>query len=181
MTDIVAKKRSFFNLVKAMQDYDNEIGEITDEEMDDIVKELMPTKVDDCKTFILHGDALVAGLKAEISTTQDTISSVGKSIVRFKDSMARSMESMGAQKLPGKIWNIALEYRKNIEFVPSTITTAMYVEFAMIDPNIIKREYKINRTNFKQLAEKHPEILEKYGKESVKSFVKFRGNKKGIK
>ena len=179
MSETIQKKRSLFNILKLMADFDDEVAGISIEEFKEVVGEL-PDKIDSCRDFISSVECRVDYLKTEIAELQSRKKSMENTINNFKQYLVSTMETMEVDKLQGANFSLSLGSRKTIDLKEGKeITNEMYAEIGIIDPTVIKKEYKINKTNFKRLCSKVPDILKKYGQESVKSFAQFR-RKKGV-
>jgi len=179
MTETIQKKRSLFNILKLMADFDDEVAGISIEEFKEVVGEL-PDKIDSCRDFISSVECRVDYLKSEISELQSRKKSMENTINNFKQYLVSTMKTMEVDKLQGANFSLSLGSRKHIDIKEGKeIDSNMYLEIGLLDPTVIKREYKINKANFKHLCSKVPDILKKYGQESVKSFAQFR-RKKGV-
>ena len=174
----VPKKLSLYKILRHMADFDDDSSDLSQEDFEEIVGTL-PDKVDSCKDFIDSTEGRIAVLQRQIDDLKSTKDSLSNTIKNFKKYLDFTMSNLEVNKLQGDKYSLSRSERKTIDFVPNQITTEMFIELNIQKANTIERNFKLNKTNFKQLCSSHPDLLAKYGKESVNSFVQFRA-KKGV-
>jgi len=170
----MTEKLTLIGILQRMKEFDDDVSDLSFDQFKELVGEILPEKVDDCKKFLTKLSVEIQAIKSEIDDLQKAKKSLETSEANFKKYLAYALESTGTQKLQGLRHTLSLQTRKTVQPKTFDVTSQHYIELNMLLPDTIKREYSISKANFKQLCEKHPEILEKYGEETVNSFTTFR-------
>jgi len=170
------KKKSFYKILKLMQEFDDQTLDISEEEFKEIVEEL-PTKIDDCKYFINSLESRIAVIHREISDLGEIKTAMMNTLKSFKRYLSNTMINMEVDKLPGEKHVLSLARRSTVKFKDIEIDSDIYLSLNMLSPYTVKRTYSINADGFKKLCENNQEIKEKYATEIVSTFPQFRLNR----
>ena len=171
------KKHSLVELLRIMQDFDDGCSNLNFEQFKEIVGDLVPEKVDNCKSFLMNIEARINVIDEEIKELQSSKKSLKSSIENYKKYLAYAMESTGCSKIPGKKHVLYLAKKKTIKPKNFEITAETYMNFNTLKPGTIERTYKINASKFKSMCENSHEMLNKYADEQITTFTQFRANK----
>jgi hypothetical protein len=160
-----------------MQDFDDDISELTIEEFTELVHEDLPNKIDGCKHHIDVLDSKELFLKDRIKELTDAKKQVENAKKRFKEYLVFAMKSKKVDKVKGKLFNLAIQSRKSLSPQEFELTTDHFIELNTISEGCVKRSYSFDSAMFKKMCEKHPEIKDKYAVEKTSSFPMFRVRK----
>jgi chaperonin cofactor prefoldin len=175
----IEQKATLFNFLQRLQDYDNDISDLSEDDIKELIGDIRD-KVDSCKDFLTSCESRVTELSSKIDELRSAKTSIENTIKNFKNYLVYAMKENQTPKLQGNYYTLSMQERKTYDFKFDQITTDMFLDLNIKRPDTIKQEYKLSKTNFKQLCDNDPEIKEKYANESVNSFSTFRV-KKGVK
>jgi len=170
------KKKSFYKILKIMEDFDNEVEEISQQDFQEALGEL-PDKIDGCKDFINVLESRMIVHQREIEYHSAIIKTFNSTLTSFKKYLTNTMINLEVDKLQGEKHVLSLGRRTSLKFKDIEIDSDVYMSLNMLAPHTVKRAYAINATGFKKLCEKNPEIKDKYAVESTSTFPQFRINR----
>ena len=170
------KEKSFYKILKIMEDFDNEVEEISQQDFQEAVGEL-PDKIDGCKDFINVLESRMIVHQREIEYHSAIIKTFNSTLTSFKKYLTNTMINLEVDKLQGEKHVLSLGRRTSLKFKDIEIDSDVYMSLNMLAPHTVKRSYSINALGFKKLCEKNPDIKDKYAVESTSVFPQFRINR----
>ena len=170
------KEKSFYKILKIMEDFDNEVEEISQQDFQEAVGEL-PDKIDGCKDFINVLESRMIVHQREIEYHSAIIKTFNSTLTSFKKYLTNTMINLEVDKLQGEKHVLSLGRRTSLKFKDIEIDSDVYMSLNMLAPHTVKRAYSINALGFKKLCEKNPAIKDKYAVESTSTFPQFRINR----
>lgn len=162
-------KKSFNGLMTALYESENDMLELTPEQIAEILGDLKD-KVDGMHDWLGRLDAEKDRLTKDIATLQARKKAVENAKVRFKEYIAFTMANNDTPKLFGNTWSVSCKpqtfvtVKKDID-----ITTSEYLEL----DGLIDRTYKLNSTEVKKAYKADPERFSKYVNVEDKNVVRF--------
>lgn len=175
----IEQKATLFNFLKRLNDFDNDISDLSEADIKELIGDIKD-KVDSCRDFLTSCESRVNELSTKIDELRSAKTSIENTIKNFKNYLVYTMRENQTPKLQGNYYTLSLQERKTYEFKFENLTIDTFMELNAKQPDTVKHEFKLSKTNFKQLCDNDPEIKEKYAIESVNSFSTFR-IKKGVK
>lgn len=171
------KKKSFLKLLQKLQEFDSEVMEIDPKEIKELVGDVIPDKVDNCREFLLELESRAEIYKKKIDELAAAKKTIENQIKSYKRYLAFSLQSTGTTKMPGNLYSISLQTRKNINPVECDLTAQEYIDINLLQPGTVERVFKFNLQNFKKLAKNDATFAQVYASEDETAFVQFRTSK----
>jgi hypothetical protein len=178
MEDKVQDNYSLYKSLQIMADHDEEVGNVTFEMFQKAANGQKP-KVDEGFKYTLNLESRIDAIDKEIKLLQEAKKSIKSTIENHKKFTDFTMKKFGLSKLQGDHYTLYRQERKKLDFKNIELNQDIFLDLNLKRPNTVKQEFKLDKTNFKQLCDKYPEIKEKYADESVTSFVSYR-TRKGV-
>jgi chaperonin cofactor prefoldin len=175
----IEQKATLFNFLQRLQDYDNDISDLSEDDIKNLIGDIKD-KVDSCKDFLTSCESRVTELSSKIDELRSAKTSIENTIKNFKNYLVYAMKENQTPKLQGNYYTLSMQERKTYEFKLEELNIDTFMELNAKQPDTVKHEFKLSKTNFKQLCDNNPDLKEKYATESVNSFSTFRV-KKGVK
>ena len=178
MPDKIQENFSLYKILETMSDFDEEVGNITQEMFEKAANGQKP-KVDAGFKFILNLNSRIDALDKEMKILQESKTSIKNSIENYKKYLDYAMKKFGISKLQGDLYTLYRQERKKLDFKDIELNQDVFLDLNLKRPGTVKQEFKLDKTIFKQLCDKYQDIKEKYADESVTSFVSYR-TRKGV-
>ncbi len=167
--NVLKPKKTLVDLLYTLQQADMELLSFSPEEQAGMVDDL-GDKVDSYKYIIDKFDSEITRISDQISYLCDTKQSLANNKEKLRELMAYHMREKGFEKLPGKIWNVALRNTKYIDYSLGEATSNAYRHYG---EEFISRNYSWNKANIKNKILAEPEKYRELGEVREKSHVVF--------
>lgn len=172
-------KKTFAELMSTIYEAENQLIEITNEELKDVFGDLKD-KVDNVHAWLGKLDAEKERLAKDIKSLTDRKKAVMNAHERLKRYVGYTMSNNDTPKLYGNSWSI--DCRKRDFVIVKKDCEISTMDYGIINEaagdNIIKREYKIDAMKAKKAYQKDPEgPWAKFLETETKDVVRFTANK----
>ena len=165
-------------ITRIMNQLDNELCELSEEDLSRIIGEILPEKVDNLYSVLSSYSAEIDRITNIITEFQQTKRSLQNGMERLKDYIRYSMESTGTKKLPGDRYTLSLTERTSYEWDDRELFTEDYITLNQAMPGMVKRSFTLDKNVAKEYAKANPTSNLLWTK-ITKPFIQFRV-KKGV-
>ncbi len=163
------KKPTLSDLLFAMQRGDEALAEMSDEQATELCLNLKD-KVDSYKYVDDKFEAEINRIKADIQALSDAKKSLEGNQDRLRSLMAYHMKEKGYEKLPGKLWQVSLRTKKEVDY---TLSEANATTYLIHGPDLMERSYSWKKSEVKRKVLSDPEKFKDFGTIKEKSHIAF--------
>jgi len=139
-------KKSFNEYLQIMNEFDDDISELTIEEFTEMVHEDLAAKIDGCKNHIDTLELRELFLKERINELSVAKKQIENAKKRFKEYLTFAMNSRDIKKVQGKTYNLAIQSRVNVTPKMFDIGDDLFETFNELNEGMVKKTYSRKRT-----------------------------------
>ena len=170
-------KKTFNEYLSIMNDFDDDLSELTIEEFTQMVHEDLADKIDDCKNHIDTLESRELFLKERIRELSEAKKQIENAKKRFKEYLTFAMDSKDIKKVQGKTYNLAIQSRVSVTPKVFAIDDDLFTAFNSMQDGMVKKTYSLDSKAFKAHCKENETFKEMYAEENETSFPMFRVRK----